>query len=438
MPRRPRVHIEGGLYYVSSVGLADQPVFQEPQDYETYLELLQLYKEQYGFGLYAFALLPDSLHLCIEVPEATTISAIIHAINSRYTKYLNGRLARKGHVFKGRFQSIPIEKETYLSEIVRYVHTLPKRWRLETEVGDYPYSSYQLYTNGQSKVHPGKLPQMLEEIADGHRHVSFGGFSGEPFGGWAFSKDWDSEELIRIEQGLADGILGSEAFVKLVELKVERAAKGLDKPEPKKLPGIRVRRRWLLAATACAIALALFLRAEEMTQVYHYFESQVQNEVAAAVQEVNSSMKANEAQLKTEIRREFAKQLRTTHAAEGLSLNGTAWQVELVPARAFANAGPISDQLLFENGRVASGFLASQGFPQTNYSLTVEENGSVTWETMQTSGSGEIASWRGEWRGDRMRGVFSRQSATGGIEEYNFVARKPAHTAATRLNTSEI
>lgn len=432
MPRQPRVHIDRGLYYVSSSGVGAQKVFVLPEDYETYLQLLKEYKSQFGFGLYAYALLPNSLHLCIEVSQGTTISAIMHALNSRYTKYFNGRLGRKGHVFKGRFRSVLVEKSHCLHDLIRYIHTLPVQAASQLQPVGGCHSSFPLYASGQSGVVPAKYPNMGKEIAEGHRQLSLRDSAGQPHDCWVYPAA--SPDMLRIEQELGGGIFGSEGFVRKMEAQI---ARGTQKKQSSEKTFVSVRR--LLLPVALCLALAFLLLSttnlsgpENQNLAHRSPESLAQ---VSVVEQGATDVRKEEAELKAEIRQEFAKLLRQTSVGEVRSLNGTAWQVRLIPAS--GSGSEIQDNLRFEEGRVLSGLLASQGFPQSNYSLTVQEDGKVVWETMQTNPSGEVASWRGEWTGEQMQGVFSRQRAGNLSQDYYFVAVQPS-TAGQRPNTSEI
>ena len=70
MARKPRVHFPGALYHVIARGNRRQEIFIDNQDYERYLNFLKEYKEKYDFILYAYALMPNHVHLLIEVREA--------------------------------------------------------------------------------------------------------------------------------------------------------------------------------------------------------------------------------------------------------------------------------------------------------------------------------------------------------------------------------
>ena len=110
MPRPTRMHRLGALYHVASQAMAGTQLFQDSADYEVYLDFLKEAKTRFGFRVYAFVLLPQELHLLVELTNDTTISTIMHALNSRYTKYAAKRHGISGHVFKARFSMTLLEK----------------------------------------------------------------------------------------------------------------------------------------------------------------------------------------------------------------------------------------------------------------------------------------------------------------------------------------
>jgi len=66
VPRRPRVHVPGGLYHVVVRGNAGQAIFRSDEDRREFLERLSGYAQAYGFSVYAYALLDNNFHLLVE------------------------------------------------------------------------------------------------------------------------------------------------------------------------------------------------------------------------------------------------------------------------------------------------------------------------------------------------------------------------------------
>ena len=99
-----------------------------------YFGLIKKYREQYQAQVYAYSLMPSHLHLLLEVDEKTTISTIMHNINSSYTKYYNGRYERKGHLFRERFKAALVEKDPkVLLNLTAYIHLNPKKLEILNE-----------------------------------------------------------------------------------------------------------------------------------------------------------------------------------------------------------------------------------------------------------------------------------------------------------------
>src|SRR6185503_11640929 len=147
MPRLPRIHLEGAIYFVTSRGQHEQVIFKERADYQMYLDLVAKYKSQHKFKLYSYSLLPDRLHLLIETGDDATISEIMHDLNSLYTKYFNGKYDRRGHLFESRFKSVLVEKAAYLASMSRHIHGLIPADAL----ADFPYTSYAFYVDPHAK-----------------------------------------------------------------------------------------------------------------------------------------------------------------------------------------------------------------------------------------------------------------------------------------------
>jgi hypothetical protein len=52
-----------------------------------------------------------------------------------------------GHLWQGRFNSIPLLKDRYVFELVDYIHNNPVRASMVTQAIDYVWSSARFYEN---------------------------------------------------------------------------------------------------------------------------------------------------------------------------------------------------------------------------------------------------------------------------------------------------
>ena len=144
MARKPRIHYPGAVYHVILRGNGGQDIFFTKADRARFYFLLQEGVEKYGHRIHAFCLMTNHIHLAIQVGEMP-LSRIMQNVGLRYTAYLNRRKKRTGHVFQGRYKALLIDADSYLLELVRYIHCNPVRARLVQTPDQYPLSSHRAY-----------------------------------------------------------------------------------------------------------------------------------------------------------------------------------------------------------------------------------------------------------------------------------------------------
>ena len=76
----------------------------------------------------------NHLHLALQAGEAP-LSVGMQNLSFRYTRHLNTRLDRSGHVFQGRFKAYVVDQDRYGLELVRYIHLNPVRARMVKQAG---------------------------------------------------------------------------------------------------------------------------------------------------------------------------------------------------------------------------------------------------------------------------------------------------------------
>jgi hypothetical protein len=87
-----------------------------------------------------------------------------------YTQRFNRLHRRDGALFRGRYKAIVVDKDTYLTQVVRYIHLNPLGAGLVREPQAYPWSSHRLY------LRPKTIPKWLrieEVIADFNNTAGF-------------------------------------------------------------------------------------------------------------------------------------------------------------------------------------------------------------------------------------------------------------------------
>ncbi len=152
MPRKPRIKSKNNIYHVVIKGIDQQLIFEERNDYIKYLEILEFYKYECHFKLFAYCLMSNHTHILMQVTDIP-LETIFRKINTNYAVWFNMKYQRTGHLQNGRYYSEPVEDIHHLFSAVKYIHCNPMKAGLETVPGEsYPWSSIYEYKSCISKL----------------------------------------------------------------------------------------------------------------------------------------------------------------------------------------------------------------------------------------------------------------------------------------------
>ena len=137
MPREARTKSGTNVYHSIIRGINKQKIFLDSQDTTKIMKELKEAKEKYKYELYAYCIMQNHLHLLIK--DKDNINKIMHRIMLQYSMYFNKKYERTGHLFQNRYLSKPVETDSYLITLQRYIHQNP--YKMES----YEWSSYRDY-----------------------------------------------------------------------------------------------------------------------------------------------------------------------------------------------------------------------------------------------------------------------------------------------------
>jgi REP element-mobilizing transposase RayT len=126
MARPLRIQYPGALYHVTNRGNERKPIFKDDTDRLKFLEILSGSIATYSTKLYSFVLMTNHFHLLVETPLAN-LSEFMRHFNITYTSAFNRRHKRAGHLYQGRYKSILVDRDEYLSMVSRYIHLNPAK-----------------------------------------------------------------------------------------------------------------------------------------------------------------------------------------------------------------------------------------------------------------------------------------------------------------------
>lgn len=144
MGRKPRFDYPGGVYHLIQRGNNRGYIFDDVEDKQFLISLLDEYSQKLGFELYGYVIMSNHYHLIVKLSDAPLMT-IMHRINNKFSKYFNKKYKRTGHVFENRYKGILVIDDKYLLSLLRYVHQNPVVAKMCKNIKDYPWSSDKLY-----------------------------------------------------------------------------------------------------------------------------------------------------------------------------------------------------------------------------------------------------------------------------------------------------
>ena len=150
MARPLRIEYPNAWYHVMNRGRRGEDIFADQKDYDVFLAILQESAQMFGVRIAAYCLMSNHYHLLLQTPSGN-LSRVMRHVNGVYTQRYNRRRTIDGQLFRGRYKSILVEEDTYLLELLRYIHRNPVRAGICQAVEDYRWSSHRGYLSAAKK-----------------------------------------------------------------------------------------------------------------------------------------------------------------------------------------------------------------------------------------------------------------------------------------------
>ena len=156
MPRALRHQYPGAVYHVMARGDGGKAIFENDEDRKSFLYRLGQVCGSHGWRIHAWVLMGNHFHLLMETPEPNLVTGMKWLLGT-FSQGWNARRSRRGHVFQGRYKSVPVSAATdsphYFRIAADYIHLNPARAGLAGgsagKLTSYKWSSLPDYARGQ-------------------------------------------------------------------------------------------------------------------------------------------------------------------------------------------------------------------------------------------------------------------------------------------------
>jgi len=117
------------------------PLFQSTAAAQLLLQVIGEVGQETRFKLFAFAIMPEHLHLVLALPEGQSMGRAMQLIKGRFSARYHRLVGGSGQVWQGRYHERVLRNERELMAAIEYVHNNPVKAGLASQVEAFSWSS---------------------------------------------------------------------------------------------------------------------------------------------------------------------------------------------------------------------------------------------------------------------------------------------------------
>lgn len=145
MPRKPRILVKNGFYHIMARGNNRLFIFNVPEGFDKFKELLGQSKIKYSWRLFHYCLMSNHVHLLGQMIDGKVLPKLMQFLLFEYSRWYRKQNDYVGHIWQGRYKSKLIKNESYFLECGRYIERNPVRAKIVLRPEEYQWSSCQHY-----------------------------------------------------------------------------------------------------------------------------------------------------------------------------------------------------------------------------------------------------------------------------------------------------
>lgn len=127
------IEFSGAIHHAFARGNRREAIHLDDHDRQGFIDLVGSVCDRFNWSVHAYCLMGHHYHLVLETPDGN-LACAMRQLNGVHTQQFKRRHRRDGHLFRGRYNAILVQRGHYLLELTRYVVLNPVRTRMYTTV----------------------------------------------------------------------------------------------------------------------------------------------------------------------------------------------------------------------------------------------------------------------------------------------------------------
>ena len=141
MPRTARASIGGICYHVINRGNGSSTVYHNSSDYQSFIQLMVKACDRIPMRVLSYCLMPNHFHLVLWPFGDGDMSRWMQWLLTSQVRRYHWLRGTSGRIWQGRFKGFPIQQDSHLLQVMRYVERNPVRANLVRSAADWSWSS---------------------------------------------------------------------------------------------------------------------------------------------------------------------------------------------------------------------------------------------------------------------------------------------------------
>ena len=197
-------------------------IFLDSDDRELFLGGLRRWTRQTETQVWAWCLMGNHFHLLLVPTTVDGLAKTLHGVTFGYAQHFNQKHGRCGRLWQNRYYSAPLDAQTHLWTVARYIERNPVRASIVLQAEDWRWSSARAHISGKDPLGLLELKQW-QEILSPSEWKAF------------LSRNEESGKITALRSHTRRGRpLGNDAFLSKIEISLGKRLRPLPVGRPGK------------------------------------------------------------------------------------------------------------------------------------------------------------------------------------------------------------